>query len=241
MIIICDKRIPEEYISALREKYPEAILLPFSPAENSSEGKVYESILCHPDIYFFQIDSKTLVYAPCVPKEYLKKLSRFNIQLIKGKNNPNGKYPNTTLYNAVRVGNCLVHNLNFTDPVVLDIARQNKMNLVDVEQGYTRCSVVVAGEEHVLTADDNIASILRGIGINTLLLSSGGVVLPGEKYGFIGGASGVKQNKSLILVGDLDKHHDKKIIKEFFSKWNINFTVLKGLPLYDAGSLIVCD
>jgi len=237
MIIIYDSRIPQAYVNALKDFAPFARLHPLTI---SSRGSVYDSILCHPDIYFFRLDEKALVHSPSVPFALIEQLKREGLELIKGENVPSGRYPGTAPYNVVRVGNMLFHNLKYTDPAILNEAAKRGIRCVSVEQGYARCSVVPVGEKAVITADVGIAKVMEKEGIDVLLVGPGHVELPGEKCGFLGGASGnVTGRNGVVFLGDIDCYPDALRIKNFCAKHGVSVFSPKGLELYDAGSLLI--
>lgn len=235
MIIIYDSRISRAYIDALKGFFPRARLYPLFVSLSDS---VYDSILCHPDIYFFKLDERTLVHAPSVPPALIEQLKGDGVELIEGKSVPSGRYPLTAPYNAVRVGNMLFHNLKYTDPVILNEAAKRGIKCVNVEQGYARCSVVPVGDNAAITADAGIAKVMEKEGIDVLLVGPGHVELPGERSGFIGGSSG-NVSGEVIFLGDIDRHPDALRIKNFCAKHGVSIFSPKGLALHDAGSLLI--
>ena len=237
MIIIYDHRLPCEYVSALKERLPDCILKPLNMSALSCG---YQSIQSHPDIYFFQVDRNILIHAPSVPRDMLEELKDHGVRLITGESDPGCVYPQTSMYNVVRVGQLLFSNIKYIDPALLKKAAGLSLETVHVEQGYARCSVVPVGVRAMVTADLGIASASEREGIDTLRISPAGVHLPGESSGFIGGACGVMPDDSLILLGDISFHPDADRIRDFLAVHNIDLIDMSGLPLYDAGSLIIC-
>ena len=243
MLIVHDGRLPGEYVSSIRNRAPQAELLPFEGIRTPLKNKdcVYGSILSHPDIYLFQLDERTIVHAPGLDDRQVAAIEKLGIDLIKGEKDPYGAYPGTAGYNAVRIGKRIFHNLKCTDKVILEKARERALKSVNVEQGYTRCSVMVLAETAMITSDKGIAAAARAEDLDVLLISPGFVSLPGEKYGFFGGVSGKSGEGVLFVLGDLDMHPAASEIKGFLAKYNIKYISAKGLPLYDAGGLFVFD
>jgi len=235
MIIIHDSRIPEAYLEALKSKLPETEFTPFS----GPKGKVYKSIESHVDIYFFQVDEKTLIHAPGVGEEVLQTLENSGVKLIEGSSDPTGEYPQTAPYNAVRVGNILFHNLAYTDPVIIEYTRGIGLKIVNSSQGYTRCSVLVVRDDSIITSDVNIAETALKEGLEVLLISPGFVTLPGENYGFIGGAGGRMTDGRVILLGDIKRHPEGFKIAHFLSERAIEYILVKNTPIFDAGALMI--
>ena len=234
MIIIHDKRLPLEYKEALREKFPSVQLWPFD-----GPGNVYESISCHPDIYFFRLEDNTLIHSPDLPDDKIKILRKSGADLIKGKSEPFGMYPDTVKYNAVRIGNILIHNLEHTDPGILERSRERGLKPVNVAQGYARCSVLKITENALVTSDVSITKAAGSEGLDVLQVSPGAVLLPGEKCGFLGGAGGELPDGTVLILGDMDYHPQAREIKGFMGKYGVQYIDLPGLPLYDAGGLLI--
>ena len=241
MLIIHDKRMPREYLAAIKAKLPDARLYPFGgPLDNNGE-KVYHSIFCHPDIYFFQIASRALVHSPAVPECLLSFLRKAGVELIKGGKDPAGAYPDTAIYNAAKVGGKVLHNLQHTDTVLRRVAEEKGLNFVDVPQAYAACSAVPAGERALITADGGIARSAQEQGIDVLEVSAGAVTLPGEKCGFLGGAAGIMPDGGILFLGDIEEHPDHEDIRGFAEKHGVSIMSLPSLPLYDAGRLLIVD
>ena len=239
MLIIHDKRLPFKYKKALLGELPNAVLQPFEVMEESDKGRVYKSILHHPDIYLFQLDEKTIIYDPLLTGKQLESLKERDIELIKGEGSPYGKYPNTVRFNAARVGRFVFHNFNFTDPVILKFIEKKGLMPLNVTQGYARCSILIASNEAIITEDRGIFDSAKEAGLDALFLSTRFVLLPGERYGFIGGSSARTCNGTVVMLGDIENHPEFSKIEKFFNKHEVCFIYLKDIPLYDAGGLIV--
>lgn len=239
MIIIHDRRMPREYLSAISGKLPGARLCPFGGAESAAGEKAYDSISCHPDIYFFQIDPRTLVHSPSVPDDLLAALRENGIKLIKGGKDPFGAYPDTAIYNAARVGEKVFHKLEHTDAVLRRVVEEKDLKFVDVPQAYAACSVVPVGSRALVTADGGIARAARADGMDVLEVSAGSVTLPGERRGFLGGAAGIMPDGGILFIGDIEEHPDHEDIRGFAEEHGVSIMSLPSLPLYDAGRLVI--
>ena len=235
MIAIYDKRLPNEYLEALQYRFPEVEWLPL---EIDTKTSVYQSIQFHPDIYIFQINSGESICAPSVSEVIINRLKDCGIKVIGGTNSPQGKYPGTAGYNAVLIGNNFIHNSKNIDPVIIDKVHELGASSLHVEQGYSRCSVVPIGKKAIITQDRGITKIVREKGIDVLEIQPGHVILPGEEYGFLGGASGIMPNGTVVFVGDIDLHSDADEIKLFLNKHDIQYIVLHNMPLYDCGTIM---
>ena len=137
--IIADGRMPEEAKRNLK-KLGDVLFL--NPTEIT-----YKSISAHPDIFFFQTEDG-LIYAPNAPKKIVKELKKRKIKLTEGKKEVGKKYPETVPYNAVGIGDTLIHNLKHTDSTILSLYE----NQIHVNQGYTRCNLVALNENAFITS-----------------------------------------------------------------------------------------
>ncbi len=240
MVLIHDARIPDEYLNALKRIFPKMLLLPFGPDQIEGD-KVYSSIECHPDIYFFQYDSNKLICSPNVSAKYLEILANNGVSFLKGDRSPCGNYPDTVLYNSVKVGNSLICNASNTDNQIMNFAEEHELNIIDVKQGYARCSVVPVGKEYIITSDRAIAGACRNNDIDVLVIEPGSIFLPGEDYGFLGGSCGCLGKNGIIFLGDIYKHPDGRRVVDYAKSKDQDIICVNDLDLYDAGSLMFCE
>ena len=147
--IIADSRMPEEAKKNLK-KLGDVLFL--NPTETT-----YKSISAHPDIFFFQAEDG-LIYAPNAPKRIVKELKKRKIKLTEGNKEVGKKYPETVPYNAVGIGDTLIHNLKHTDSTILSLYK----NHINVNQGYTRCNLVALNENAFITSDEGIFNAVNG-------------------------------------------------------------------------------
>ena len=108
--------------------------------------------------------------------------------------------------------------------------------MIDVRQGYTKCSVCPIDENSIITADCGIAKKARQHGFDVLEVSNIGVNLDPLSCGFIGGASGVFHD-AVYFCGNLDAHPDAESIKAFCKSHNKQTVSLSDEPLYDVGTM----
>ena len=144
--IIADSRMPEEAKKNLK-KLGDVLFL--NPTEIT-----YKSISAHPDIFFFQTEDG-LIYAPNAPKRIVKELKKRKIKLTEGKKEVGKRYPETVPYNAVGIGDTLIHNLKHTDSTILSLYP----NHIHVNQGYTRCNLVALNENAFITSMEDYKEV----------------------------------------------------------------------------------
>lgn len=148
-------------------------------------------------------------------------------------------YPNDCLLNAADIGDFLICNSKITHKTILKAAEKRNKRIIDVNQGYAKCSVCIVKRDAFITDDESIYRECSKVnGISVLFVSKGSVALKGQNYGFIGGASGLINENTLFFNGDLSLHQDFVAIKEFLSYHNVKYIDIKNKPLTDIGSII---
>lgn len=149
------------------------------------------------------------------------------------------EYPRDVLYNACSTGKYFVHNLKYTAPELLAEAENIGLEMINVPQGYAKCSICVVDEDSVITYDRGIAAAcaLRAPALNVLLVSPGHIELPGYATGFIGGTGG-RIGRAVLFNGDLSAHPDFTQIKEFIESRGLECVWFTDIPLTDIGSII---
>ena len=232
--IIADSRMPEEAKKNLKKLGNVLFINPTSVT--------YNSIASHPDIFFFQKDD-ALIYAPNAPKRIIKELKKRKIKLIEGKKEVGKKYPETVPYNAVGIGNLLIHNLKHTDETILSFYE----NHVNVNQGYTRCNLLALNEKAFITSDLAISRQLSAVNsqsqsstVKVLYIDPKQIKLEGQRNGFFPGCCGVWKN-NLIVCGSTKNLKEKTELDKFLKDNNFNLIELYDGDLVDVGSIFLID
>ena len=234
--IIADSRMPEEAKKNLK-KLGNVLFL--NPTDIT-----YKSISAHPDIFFFQ-HKDGFVYAPNAPKRIVKELKKRKIKLTEGKKEVGKKYPETVPYNAVGIGNTLIHNLKHTDPTILSLYE----NHIHVNQGYTRCNLVALKENVFITSipdnrqqttDNRLCpseSHVETYGRTSILhIDPKQIKLEGHDHGFFPGCCGVWKN-NLIVCGSTKYLKEKEALDKFLKDNGLNLIELYDGELVDVGSV----
>ena len=148
------------------------------------------------------------------------------------------KYPENILLNCLYLNNTLYGKLAHIDDTVIKYCRENDIKLVNVNQGYTKCSSLIVSDNAVVTADKSIEKALKSNGAEVLLISPGSIELKGYDHGFIGGA-GFYDNGSVYFFGNIKKHPDYDKIREFIITYNSKIEILcQDMPLTDIGGAV---
>lgn len=146
-------------------------------------------------------------------------------------------YPDYVLYNAACTGKFLICNEKYTAPEILDFAHANSIEIVNVKQGYAKCSCVIVDENSIITYDAGIAKECCKQDMDVLLISPGHVELEGYNTGFIGGASG-RIGEYVIFNGNLEAHPDIDDIVGFIEKRGLKCKWFQNWSLTDIGSIV---
>ena len=147
------------------------------------------------------------------------------------------EYPQNVLLNAVYMNKKLYCKADSVAKAVKKHCESNNIEIVNVNQGYTKCSTAVL-DDCFITADKGIFDAMSRNGEEGLLIDSGDIELDGVDYGFIGGCTFYHKGKA-YFTGDITQHKSFKIIKEFLSDRNIKIKCLSNRKLYDIGGFIV--
>ena len=146
------------------------------------------------------------------------------------------EYPLDIAYNAACTGSFFIHNLRYTAPELKQAALDLGCAMIDVRQGYAKCSTVIVDERSIITYDRGIGEACKAAGMDVLLVFPGHVLLPGYNTGFIGGASG-RIGDTVVFNGDLSSHPDFEEMTRFIERRGLKVKWFKEWPLTDTGSI----
>ena len=199
----------------------------------------YPSISSHPDIFFFCHNEKhcdSVIYAPNIPVGTRHALSVLDIK--EGISSVGHKYPETCHYNAVGIGNILIHNLLHTDSSILELYGQmwTKSVQLNVNQGYTRCNLLALNETDYITSDFGIKKVLEQNGFNVFYVDSHQISLPGHDHGFFPGCCGLVDD-CVVVCGALKHLKECKELKKFIRRNKMKIIELYDGELIDVGSI----
>ena len=228
--LIIDSRIRKEEYDYL-SKYFNVIKLELSE-------DVYEEISGHSDIFFCKVNNKVI----CSPNAKYE-----SEEFLKGNLEVKNKYPDDVMYNVCQIGNKLIVN-KYVDKKIIEFwkTKNKEDNIITVNQGYTKCSISVTGDNSCITSDVGIYKKLIEENINVSLIEDNKIFLLDKKLnlskmnGFIGGATFVFNNK-FVLFGDFKKlkRDNQEIIKENLRNNNLELIDFKNLEIIDYGGVII--
>jgi len=200
--------------------------------------EVSDSISYHPDIVMHPIDYKTIVVAPNVYDYYNDLLTKEGLSVIKGETILDRKYPEDIAYNVGRLNSIAFHNLRYTDEVLKYYFKKQNLKIIDVKQGYSKCSICIVDNNSGITSDVKIYEKLTSMNYDILLIRPGYIDLEHEKYGFIGGTCGNLSEDELSFSGKFETHPDYLKILDFINKKNKKIIYLSNNHIEDIGTMI---
>ena len=189
----------------------------------------------HADIQCLKINDIFFVLKEAVNLQ--NKLRSLGFKVITTDENIGGKYPENVLLNAVYLNNRMYCRTDALSENTANYCRNNGIELINVNQGYTKCSTAVI-DNYFITADKGIFDAMTANGAEGLLIDSGGISLNGVDYGFIGGSC-FYDDGTAFFTGDITKHKSYYEIREFLYNRNIKIVSLTFNKIYDIGGFIV--
>lgn len=206
-------------------------------SENLSKLLIFEQY--HTDLQFLHYNKDTVfVLKECTSlKENLKKYFPNVIEISK---NIDKDYPNNVMLNCVVLNDKLICNTKTIADEVLQMAIKDNLKIINVNQGYTKCSTCIVNENAIITSDKSIYKSCRNE-MDVLLIRQGYIELTETDYGFIGGSSFKYNRNTLVFTGNIKLHPDYENIKSFAQNHNVELFSLTENAIIDIGSIIPID
>lgn len=187
-------------------------------------------VASHPDMLLLPLDGKLIV----PEKYYTENRVLFDgVNVLCAKETFSADYPHDVALNALETEKgifCLEKSASGR-------IKESGKKIINVAQGYTRCSCCKVNENALITADPSIAVAARDAGCDVLEVCSAGIRLPGYSYGFIGGCSGTA-DREILFFGKIEDHPDYPSIEEFIYSHGKKPVSLSGEPLTDYGGIV---
>ena len=184
----------------------------------------------HPDMLLLTLGGKLIL-----PEEYYREnITLFEgIDVICAKEAFSADYPHDVPLNALETDKgifCLEKSAS-------ERIKEFGGKIINVAQGYARCSCCKIDENSLITADPSIAVAAKDAGCDVLEVCSAQIRLPGYPYGFIGGCSAAIGNE-ILFFGKLEEHPDCQSIEEFIYSHGKKPVSLTNEPLTDYGGIV---
>jgi len=186
----------------------------------------------HVDLSALHMGGNRLVVSEAVATGgFISALSGLGAEITLSKAPFGCKYPEDAGLCAAVIGERIFHNKSLS-------VLPNEPRLIDVKQGYAKCTVCIVNENAAVTSDRGMARAMAAAGLDVLTVRDGYISLEGYDKGFIGGASFKIAPDLLALTGTLDGHPDRTQIELFLLSHGVKPVYLTGKRIFDIGSAV---
>ncbi len=193
----------------------------------------------HADLSFCYLGEGIAVCAPESYAYYKKAFENTPLEIIKGEKYLDMHYPNDASYNVAIVGDKMFCKKDITDKVLLNKAEECGYKIININQGYGKCSVCPIDETGAISADMSFCKAAEKNGVEVLFITNDTIKLSGYNNGFFGGCAYLYDKNTLFTKGDITTHPDYEKINSFLKKRNITIKCTKTRDsLCDFGSFI---
>ena len=210
--------------------------LDIDPVKITRTSLIAKPLAGHPDLQVFVHNNKIFCH-PGISKSFIKKIET-NFEVSICSTELFQKYPLDIPYNVAYTGKYAFHRFKYTAAEIKKHLKINNAMIIDVKQGYSKCSTSIIDENHIITSDKSINNCALSNCINSLLINSGYISLKGFEYGFIGGASGIIDNM-VLFTGSINHHPDYRKIIDFIEESGKKIVILSNQKIIDLGSLLI--
>lgn len=227
-----DYRITTEELKNLEK-------LNINPIRVPRTSNVYDAIDGHPDIQLNILKNNSLdqiIIHKDICDDFKEILNRNHIKYILSKNSLSHTYPGDIILNALILDKYFIHTLKNTDENLLK--SQESKTLINVPQGYSKCSVLPVRGNALITSDKGIVNSLKEYNFDILLIPPEDILLPSLNYGFIGGVGGMISDDRMAFFGELENYRYGEEVKNFLYKYDVKPVSLRKGKLIDRGSLL---
>lgn len=202
-----------------------------------SNDSLPEPIARHADLQCLHLGKENWLVAR--PNPLLQeKLEQEGATVCLTQNLLGNTYPKDVLLNVFFLKELMFGKAEIWDPQIPEFCKDHNIKTIQVNQGYTNCSVAMVSEQAMITADSGIAQAARKNGIQVLEIQPGNIRLDGYKYGFIGGCCGLLSNEIIGFTGNLNSHPNGHEICEFIQQQQKQIVELSNGELVDIGGIL---
>lgn len=190
----------------------------------------------HPDMSVLHLGENQFVCDKNAYPYYKAKLTGAQINILEEKMQP--RYPKDAALNIGILGKFAFFNPKSINEQIFEMLNDANFTSILVNQGYTKCNIVTVAHNAIITEDISIYNAAKQSGIDTLLIQSGNITLPGYRHGFIGGACGKLNRDILAITGNLDFIPEHNLIKSFCKSHGVDIIELSNKRPCDIGSIL---
>ena len=230
-LVLASSSLPKKCEASLRALGFEIIAFP-------EYYRLQKPVAAHPDMLLHILGDKYITTSEyySIALESFSMLNSAGFMPILTDELPSPDYPDDVIFNSLRIKDKIFGLERKMSRAIKEYAEENSLSIVNVKQGYTKCSVCKVSENAIITADEGIAKATEAHGIDVLKICDGHVGIDGYGYGFIGGASGACDD-AVYFCGDVLSHTDGQKISNFCEKHSKRCVSLSNDALFDVGTL----
>ncbi len=151
---------------------------------------------------------------------------------------PQPFYPDEIRFNAAVCGRYIFGLESHLSKKLKTAGANCRLELVNIRQGYAKCSVCPVTERAIITDDCGISRAAKQVGFGVLEIEKGDIFLTENHCGFIGGCSGKLSKNTVAFTGSLDSHRDGERIRAFLCAHGCTPVELAQGKLKDIGGIL---
>ena len=201
----------------------------------SENAHLDSEISCHADMLTLHLGENNFVLdaGQKILAEHLTECGA-NVILQKGIGSP---YPNDTILNKLILKGKIYGNFKCTNISNTAFLPENAEK-INVNQGYTKCSIAPVSDNKALTSDFLIHEKLISYNIDCLYINPKVVYLKGYDNGFIGGSTGLINEKIFLSTGKIFDENISVSLKEFIQSSGYLYDEATSEQITDLGTLL---
>ena len=200
-----------------------------------NDKRLPEPVNSHADLQLLHISENTIF---CHKEHLCIGESEQNFNIISIDKLPGNKYPEDVRLNCTIIYDKIICNKKTVAHEVLDFAERSGLTVINVNQGYSRCSICVVNENAIITDDKSIFTAAQNFFNDAQLISKNSILLKGYDYGFIGGCCGKIDKDIIAFNGAIESHSDYKKIIDFLDRNAVKCIELYNGRLADIGGIL---
>lgn len=197
--------------------------------------KLSVSVNSHSDIRMLHIETNKLF---CFKEETDKYRQLANFTVFSINETMGLKYPDDVRLNCAVIGKNIICNTKTISKEILKYADENGFNIINCNQGYSKCSICIIDDNSIITDDPSIYKSAQFFLNDILFISKGSIGLKGADYGFIGGCTGKLGKNKIAINGRIESHNDHNEIIDFLEQHQMECIELTNNKLEDIGGII---
>ena len=195
------------------------------------------SLKFHADLFVNYLgNGRILLDSSCV--DIIPDLTAEGIDVAVINEKVNSEYPFDCILNSVITDSFFLGKYDISSQLIKDYIAEKQLKIIDIPQGYAKCSVVSVTENAFITDDISAYNAIKSNNSDVLLVEKGSITLKNYDYGFIGGCCGKLDKNTIAFCGDIIKHKSFDNIKAFCDNYKVDLLSLGNGELTDIGSII---